>query len=91
MLHALRRLERSGAIDGDESTQAVGRLGELPLARYPTAGLTARAWSLRHNFTAYDAMYVALAEAVGTRLVTGDERLASAVRMHTTVEVVLLT
>lgn len=90
MLHALRRLERTAAIGADDAAEAVDRLGQLPIARYPTAGLTGRAWSLRHNFTAYDAMYVALAEAVGTRLVTSDERLASAAREHSAVEVVLV-
>lgn len=69
---------------------AIERLGQLPIARYPTVGLTKRAWHLRHNFTAYDAMYVALAEAVRSRFVTADRRLAAAVREHTAVEVVLL-
>lgn len=49
-----------------------------------------RAWSLRHNFTAYDAMYVALAEAVDGQLVTLDGKLARAVREHTDVDAVLL-
>lgn len=77
-------------IDDETSVAAVERLGQLPIARYPTAALVDRAWSLRHNFTAYDAMYVALAEAVGTRLVTTDERLSSGVRSHTAVEVILI-
>jgi predicted nucleic acid-binding protein len=90
VIHALRRFERGGVIDAEVATGAVETLAQLPIARYPTATLLDRAWSLRHNFTAYDAMYVALAEAVGTRLVTTDERLSSAVRTHTGIEVVLL-
>ena len=62
----------------------------LPIARYPTIALLERAWVLRHNFTAYDALYVALAEALDTSLVTSDERLASAVGAHANVSVVLL-
>ena len=41
-----------------------------------------RVWNLRSNFTAYDGVYVALAEALSARLLTRDERLASAVRRH---------
>jgi predicted nucleic acid-binding protein len=62
----------------------------LPITRYPTLVLLRRGWELRHNFSAYDAMYVALAEAIGTRLVTADEPLANATRTHTALEVVLL-
>ncbi|MDE3194047.1 MAG: type II toxin-antitoxin system VapC family toxin [Chloroflexota bacterium] len=90
VLQALRGLERRGAIDASASAAAVETLMLLPIARYPTAMLVHRAWVLRDNFTAYDATYVALAEAVGTRLVTADERLAKAVRAHTAVEVALL-
>lgn len=90
VLHALARFERGGVIDARTSAGAVETLAQLPIARYPTVTLLERAWSLRHNFTAYDAMYVALAEAVGTRLVTTDDRLAKAARTHTAIEVVLL-
>lgn len=41
-------------------------------------GLLARVWELRDNLTAYDATYVALAEALGCGLVTADARLAHA-------------
>lgn len=74
----------------DRLSAARQALLDLPITRYPTLTLVDRAWELRHNFTAYDAMYVALAEAVGTRLVTTDERLSTAVRSHTGVEVVLI-
>jgi predicted nucleic acid-binding protein len=90
VLQALRRFERIGLIDAAESAGSVAQLLELPIVRYPTLPLLHRAWALRHNFTAYDAMYVALAEAVGTRLITTDERLATAARVHSSIEVVLL-
>lgn len=90
VLHVLRGLERGGAIDAATSAEAVETLMQLPIARFPTASLIDRAWALRDNFTAYDAMYVALAEAIETRLVTTDARLARAVRDHSAVEVVLL-
>ncbi len=90
VLHVIRALERRAEVDAKRSASAVGTLGRLPIARYPTFTLLERAWALRHNFTAYDSMYVALAEALRTRLVTTDERLAIATRTHTGVEVVLL-
>ncbi len=90
VLHVLRGLEREGTIDAATSAAAVETLMQLPIARFPTASLIDRAWALRDNFTAYDAMYVALAEAIETRLVTTDARLARAVRDHAGVEVVLL-
>ena len=90
VLHAINRFERQGEVDTNRASGAVGALGVLPIARYPTSMLVERAWALRHNFTTYDAMYVALAEALETRLVTADEHLAKATQTHTTVEVMLL-
>ena len=90
VVQALRRLERGNAVDAVRVAGAVVSLGQLRIVRYPTAPLVDRAWALRHNFSAYDAMYVALAEAVGKALVTTDGRLARAVRAHTSVEVRLV-
>ena len=50
----------------------------LALRRFATRGLTERIWGLRYNLTAYDASYVALAEALGCELHTADSRLAAA-------------
>ena len=50
----------------------------MPIRRYPHDVLLPRVWDLRHNLTAYDATYVALAEALDAPLVTRDRRLACA-------------
>ena len=52
--------------------------GDLALQRHAHDWLLPRVWELRHNFTAYDAVYVALAEALDAPLVTRDARLAAA-------------
>ena len=51
---------------------------EMPLVRHAMPPLLPRVWALRDNLTAYDAAYVALAEALDCPLVTFDERIASA-------------
>lgn len=86
----LRTHERRGRIDESRSREAVDDLLALPVTRYPTLQLLDRAWALRHNFTVYDAMYVALAEALGTSFLTTDEHLAAAVRAHTAVDVIVV-
>ena len=61
---------------------------ELSLTRYPHDVLLFRVWELRDNLTAYDAAYVALAEALDAPLVTCDGKIASASGHHARVEVV---
>ena len=90
VLHALRRLEARHELSADRAAEAVHDLSTLPIVRYPTIPLVERAWQLRKNFTAYDAIYVALAEALATSLVTADQHLAKAARAHTSVEVIAL-
>jgi len=50
---------------------------DFPIARYPHTSFLSRIWELRHNVTAYDAAYLALAEALAAPLVTRDAKLAS--------------
>jgi predicted nucleic acid-binding protein len=64
---------------GDErAADARSDFAELALVRYPHQPLNDRVWELRHNLTAYDATFVALAEVLAAPLVTCDARLASA-------------
>ena len=83
---AIRRLLRTGIIDEQRANRAVADLIDHPLERYPHVALLPRIWDLRHNVTPYDAAYVALAEALGAVLVTGDARLAEAPGTRCTIE-----
>lgn len=78
VLHALRRLVRAGSITADRATDARTDLDDLAITRYGHEPLADRIWSLRENLTAYDAAFVALAEALDAALVTCDVRLARA-------------
>lgn len=80
---ALRRALRSNALSSSRAGEAVEDYIDLPLVKYGHETLIPRVLSLRENFTAYDATYVALAERVGAPLLTGDLRLASATSAHT--------
>src|SRR5439155_1478000 len=68
----LRRYTASGEMDAQRGLQALEDLGDLPLVRYPHDLFLSRIWDLRDNLTAYDAAYVALAEALAAPLVTRD-------------------
>jgi predicted nucleic acid-binding protein len=61
---------------------------DLPLVRYPHDFLLPRVWELRKDLTAYDAVYVALAEALGFPLVTCDANIAGAPGHSAEVDVV---
>ncbi len=74
---ALRRWQRGGELSSARAEEALEDLADLPLARYPHQLLLQRIWELRANATAYDAAYLALAEALGATLVTMDSALAS--------------
>jgi predicted nucleic acid-binding protein len=72
VLSTLRRAARGGRLDERRSSQALDDLAALPLRRVSHLPLVARAWELRDNLTAYDAAYVALAEALNALLLTAD-------------------
>ncbi len=84
MGQSLRRVARK---QDERASDALGRFAHLPLRRIAHTGLLDRAWQLRHNFSFYDALYIALAEALGTSLLTLDARLARAAGSATAVEV----
>jgi predicted nucleic acid-binding protein len=74
----VRRYAANGDISADRGRAALTDLAEFPLTRYAHALLLARIWDMRNNLTAYDAAYVALAEALDALLLTRDKRLAGA-------------
>src|ERR1700730_15187336 len=78
VIQVLRRLARQGVVAVHRADEAVRDLLDLRIARYPHLVLLPRIWQLRHNFSAYDAAYIVLAEKLGAALVTRDSRLASA-------------
>ena len=82
----LRRYVRKGTISGDRGRLALEHLSMLELNRYSHDTFLDRIGALKENFTAYDAAYVALAEALDAPLVTGDIKLAKAPGIHTTIE-----
>lgn len=84
----LRRLCRTGVLSEERADEALVDLLDLDVARYEHQPLVPRAWQLRENLTAYDAVYVALAEALRASLLTGDARLAAAPGHHARVEVI---
>jgi predicted nucleic acid-binding protein len=86
--HVLRRYAANGEIDGERGGAALDDLAAFPMRRYPHDVLLPRVWELRNNLTAYDAIYVALAEALGAPLLTRDRRLAGAAGHHATIELV---
>lgn len=88
--HSLRRLVASGKLQDDHAVAALRDLAVMPLRRIVHAGLLERAWQLRHNLSFYDGLYVALAEQLGTSLLTLDARLARAAAMVTGIEVLTL-
>jgi len=77
--NVLRRLVVQKVLSDKQATAAMNGFMRLTLTRFPADWLRPRIWELRHNLSAYDATYVALAELTGaTALLTTDARLANA-------------
>ena len=77
-VQVLRRLVREGALTPRRAEEAMEDMAALRMTRYAPVVLMQRIWQLRQNLTAYDAAYVALAEALQAPLITRDHRIASA-------------
>jgi predicted nucleic acid-binding protein len=78
VVQGLRRLVRTNEVSAGRAGEAIADLTELDLHRHPHLDLVGRAWKLRDNISAYDSMYVALAEAIDAPIVTCDAPLAKA-------------
>lgn len=84
----LRRYVQRGEITEHRGRISLELLARFPITRYPHEPLLRRVWELRENLTAYDAAYVALAEATRATLVTRDTRLAAAPGIRAKIDVV---
>jgi predicted nucleic acid-binding protein len=82
----LRRLSQGGKVKPTRAQKALTDLSQLRIQRYPHTQLLERVWQLRANLTAYDAAYVALAEALGAPLLTRDRRMSSAPGIRAAIE-----
>lgn len=78
VVHALRAHVRRGEIEAADGQRAIQRWSRLGIHRFAVTGLLDRVWVLRSTLSAYDATYVALAEALGSALLTADVRLSRA-------------
>jgi len=88
VVSVLRRAVGRGSLSSRRAELALTDLVELPLQRVPHRALVRRCWALRDNLTAYDAAYVAAAEALDAPLLTADRRLAASTGPTCPVEVV---
>jgi predicted nucleic acid-binding protein len=73
---ALRKLVAGQRIDSHRTEQLLAGLATLPAERYAHTPLLTRIWELRHNFTCYEATYIALAEVTDSILYTSDVKLS---------------
>ena len=88
VVQVIRRYCTAGDMDPERGQQALDDLKDLPLTRYRHDLFLNRIWDLRYNMTAYDAIYVVLAEILPATFLTRDTRLASAPGHSATIELI---
>lgn len=88
VMQCLRRLERAGKLTSARAGKALERMAEGALVRVPSTPLMGETWALRHNLSAYDACYVALARTLRCPLLSLDGPLTRAPRLGVTLIVV---
>lgn len=81
-LQRLRIAERESFISIEAALEAKAFLVDLSIEYWPMGELADRVWELRHNLSAYDASYVALAELLESPLLTADARMSRAPGPH---------
>lgn len=73
-----RRLVLLKSLRADRAQEALDEVAALRIERHAHYPPVPRLWQLRNALSAYDAAYVALAEALGIPLLTCDAKLAGA-------------
>ena len=84
----LRRYSVRRVFSAERAALALNHWRDLDIERHPHEPFLGRVWQLRNNFSAYDAVYVALAEVLSTTLITADQKLARAPGSNATVELI---
>jgi predicted nucleic acid-binding protein len=87
-LSATRRLASLGQLDDTSALAGIHFVQHMAFHGFDTTGISAEIWSLRRNFSAYDAGYVALAQILDAPLLSCDRRLRSAATAHTKVNLI---
>lgn len=87
ILQVMRRHARLGDLDVSRARAAIDAHRRLPISRHSHEPFLDLIWQFRNNFTAYDAMYVALGIFLDATLITADKPLARAASAYLPVEV----